>query len=219
MLDRTKELTLQTPAAERPAGEEPARVKPNGLQRIRGYWQYFIGQGSSSLTRRIVLLNVASLFALFIGILYLSQSRAFFIEARMRSLQVQAEIIAGAIAASATIETDSITIDPDRLLELQLGETLGPDESASSLDFPINPERVAPVLRRLISPTNTRARIYDREGVLVLDSRNLYGRGDVLRYDLPGSQTHHRLFRKAMAFAPQMARARRSADLPGTRCQ
>ncbi len=196
MLDRTKELTPQTPAAERPAGEEPARVKPNGLQRIRGYWQYFIGQGSSSLTRRIVLLNVASLFALFIGILYLSQSRAFFIEARMRSLQVQAEIIAGAIAASATIETDSITIDPDRLLELQLGETLGPDESASSLDFPINPERVAPVLRRLISPTNTRARIYDREGVLVLDSRNLYGRGDVLRYDLPGSQTPIGFFEK-----------------------
>ena len=103
----------------------------------------------------------------------------------MRSLQVQAEIIAGAIAASATVETDSITIDPDRLLELQLGETLGPDDSASNLDFPINPERVAPVLRRLISPTNTRARIYDRDGVLVLDSRNLYGRGDVLRYDLP----------------------------------
>ena len=83
-----------------------------------------------------MLLNVASLFALFIGILYLSQSRAFFIEARMRSLQVQAEIIAGAIAASATVETDSITIDPDRLLELQLGETLGPDESASSARLP-----------------------------------------------------------------------------------
>ncbi len=185
MLDRTKELTPQNPAAERPAGEEPARAKPRGLQRLRDYWHYFIGQGSSSLTRRIVFLNVASLFALFIGILYLSQSRAFFIEARMRSLQVQAEIIAGAIAASATVETDSITIDPDRLLELQLGETLGPDDSASNLDFPINPERVAPVLRRLISPTNTRARIYDRDGVLVLDSRNLYGRGDVLRYDLP----------------------------------
>jgi two-component system sensor histidine kinase ChvG len=185
VLDRTKELTPQNPAAERPAGEEPARAKPGGRRRISEYWYYFIGQGSSSLTRRIVFLNVASLFALFIGILYLSQSRAFFIEARMRSLQVQAEIIAGAIAASATVETDSITIDPDRLLELQLGETLGPDDSASNLDFPINPERVAPVLRRLISPTNTRARIYDREGVLVLDSRNLYGRGDVLRYDLP----------------------------------
>ncbi len=41
------------------------------------------------------------------------------------------------------------------------------------------------MLRRLVSPTNTRARIYDRDGVLMLDSRNLYGRGDVLRFDLP----------------------------------
>ena len=154
---------------------------------LADYWHYFVGQGSSSLTRRIVLLNVAGLFALFIGILYLSQSRQFFIEARIRSLQVQAEIIAGAIAASATVETDSITIDPDRLLELQLGETYGPDDA--TLEFPINPERVAPVLRRLISPTNTRARIYDREGVLLLDSQSLYGRGDVLRFDLPNAAT------------------------------
>ena len=35
---------------------------------------------------------------------------------------------------------------------------------------------------RLITPTKTRARIYDREGVLLLDSRSLR---DVLRFDLP----------------------------------
>jgi len=187
VLDRTKE-PAETPTVDPKAGgvaAHPDKRKRIGVfRRLRHYWQYFVGKGSSSLTRRIVLLNIAGLLALFLGILYLSQSRAFFIEARMRSLQVQAEIIAGAIAASATVETDSITIDPDRLLELQLGETFGP-EDASALEFPINPERVAPVLRRLISPTNTRARIYDRDGVLVLDSRSLYGRGDVLRYDLP----------------------------------
>ncbi|MBZ0140428.1 MAG: sensor histidine kinase [Pseudorhodoplanes sp.] len=145
-----------------------------------------VTQGFSSLTRRIVLLNVAGLLALFIGILYLSQFRAGLIDARVRSLGVQAEIIAGAIAASATVETDSITIDPEKLLELQAGESYGPpDDFLSALEFPINPERVAPVLRRLISPTNTRARIYDRDGVLLLDSRSLYGRGDVLRFDLP----------------------------------
>jgi two-component system sensor histidine kinase ChvG len=41
------------------------------------------------------------------------------------------------------------------------------------------------VLRGFVSPTNTRARIYDRDGVLLLDSRSLYGRGDILRFDLP----------------------------------
>jgi two-component system sensor histidine kinase ChvG len=153
---------------------------------LRGAWQFFITLTFSSLTRRIVSLNLAGLVALVIGILYLSQFRAGLIDARVQSLLVQGEIIAGAIAASATAEPDTITIDPERLLELQTGETFGPkEELLSSLEFPINPERVAPVLRRLISPTNTRARIYDREGVLILDSRNLYGRGDVLRFDLP----------------------------------
>ena len=76
-----------------------------------------------------------------------------------------------------------LTIDPEQLLELQPGESYEPsDEPLSGLEFPINPERVAPVLRRLVSPTKTRARIYDRDGGLILDSRNLI---DVLRFDLP----------------------------------
>ncbi|TMJ52437.1 MAG: HAMP domain-containing protein [Alphaproteobacteria bacterium] len=128
---------------------------------------------------------ILPLLALVVGILYLSQFRAGLIDARVQSLLVQGEIIAGAIAASATVETNAITIDPDRLLELHAGESYGPsDEALYGLEFPINPERVAPVLRRLIEPTRTRGRIYDRDGVLVLDSRNLYGRGDVLRFDL-----------------------------------
>ena len=52
-------------------------------------------------------------------------------------------------------------------------------------DFPINPETVAPLLRRLISPTRTRARIYDTDGTLLLDSRGLYMRGLVQSFDLP----------------------------------
>ncbi|HKY87212.1 MAG TPA: sensor histidine kinase [Pseudorhodoplanes sp.] len=185
MLDRTQELARQ--AAETDGLPATPQRKRRGVGDVaRGFWQFFHTQGFSSLTRRIILLNIAGLLALVIGILYLSQFRAGLIDARVRSLQVQADIIAGAIAASATVETDSITIDPDKLLELQTGDSYGPaDDVLSALEFPINPERVAPVLRRLITPTNTRARIYDRDGVLVLDSRNLYGRGDVLRFDLP----------------------------------
>ena len=153
---------------------------------LRVGWQFFVEQSFSSLTRRIVFINVVGLIAFVAGILFLSQLRAGLIDARVQSLVVQGEIIASAIAASATVETDAITIDPDRLLELQTGESYGPpDEQVFGLEFPINPERVAPVLRRLISPTHTRARIYDRDGTLIVDSRNLYGRGDVLRFDLP----------------------------------
>ena len=171
-------------------GEAP-RVQTSRLARIVGWvpraWQFFITQSFSSLTRRIVFLNVAGLLALSIGINFLSEFRAGLIDARVQSLLVQGQIIAGAIAASATVETDSsLTIDPDKLLELHPGESYGPSEEALyGIDFPINPERVAPVLRRLVSPTKTRARIYDRDGVLLVDSRNLFGRGDVLRFDLP----------------------------------
>ena len=147
-------------------------------------WQFFVSQSFSSLTRRIVSLNVAGLVALVLGILYLSQFRAGLIDARVESLVVQGEIIAGAIAASATADSYGTYIDRDRLLELQPGENFG-DEGVTGLEFSINPERVAPVLRRLISPTKTRARIYDPHGYLILDSRNLYIPGEVVRFDLP----------------------------------
>ncbi|MFN0262322.1 stimulus-sensing domain-containing protein [Tepidamorphus sp. 3E244] len=143
---------------------------------------------SSSLTRRIVFLNLAAMLALVWGILYLNQFREGLIEARVESLLIQGEIIGAAIASSATVSTDSIVLDPERLLELEAGESLVPSEP-DSLDFPINPEDVAPILRRLISPTKTRARIYDREGILILDSRHLYSRGQILRFDLPPPQT------------------------------
>jgi len=154
--------------------------RPLGWLRRAG--QFFFALSFSSLTRRIVSLNLAGLVALVASVLYLSQFRAGLIDARAQSLLVQAEIIAGAIAASATVQTNTITIDPDRLLDLKPGETYGAPDEYSGLDFPINPERVAPVLRTLISPTKTRARIYDPNGGLILDSRNLE---NVLRFELP----------------------------------
>ncbi|WP_066473155.1 sensor histidine kinase [Bosea sp. WAO] len=140
-------------------------------------------RAASSLTRRIVVLNLAGLVALLVGFLYLNQFREGLIEARVQSLLTQGEIIAGAIAASATVETDTIAIDPDKLLQMQAGESGSIAEDP--LDFSINPEKVAPLLRRLVTPTKTRARIYDKDGMLTLDSRNLYTRGDIMRLDLP----------------------------------
>jgi two-component system, OmpR family, sensor histidine kinase ChvG len=184
VLNRTPE-DLKTEIEPERLDEGSPRPEKSGrlADLLHNSWHLFVRISFSSLTRRIIFLNVTGLLALVSGILYLSQFRAGLIDARKESLLVQGEIIAGAIAASATVETDTITIDPERLLDLQAGESYGPsDEALSGLEFPINPERVAPVLRRLVSPTNTRARIYDRDGNLILDSRNLY---DVLRFDLP----------------------------------
>ncbi len=179
MLERTAQLVDGKLEAAAEAGTPPSE---SGASLVRRAWQFFVRQSSSSLTRRIIFLNLASLVALVLGILYLSQFRAGLIDARRESLLVQGEIIAAAIAASSTTaDPDNAPIDLERLLDLQAGETYKPQDEAQ-LDFPIDPERVAPVLRRLVSPTNTRARIYDRDGALLLDSRTIY---DVILFDLP----------------------------------
>ncbi|TIW45779.1 MAG: histidine kinase, partial [Mesorhizobium sp.] len=180
-------MAVDVERVRRTGARRPSRILPAFLSKITVPMRRFLGHHIfSSLTRRILFLNLAGLAVLVTGILYLNTFRDGLIDARVESLMTQGEIIAGAIAASATVETDSISIDPEKLLELQAGESLGPgSDQLDNLDFPINPERVAPVLRRLISPTRTRARIYDRDANLLLDSRHLYSRGQILRYDLP----------------------------------
>ena len=175
------DLGLPTPPPDHPESEPEGT--PRGFKKFRVLASRTI---FSSLTQRILFLNLAGLVVLVSGILYLNQFRDSLIEARVESLLTQGEIISGAIAASATVETNAITIDPEKLLELQAGESASPTvNETDSLDFPINPEEVAPVLRRLISPTRTRARIYDRDGLILLDSLRLYSRGQILRYQLP----------------------------------
>jgi two-component system sensor histidine kinase ChvG len=138
----------------------------------------------SSLTRQILFFNLVALVVLVGGIMYLNQFREGLIDAKVESLLTQGEIIASAVSAQASIDTNSITIDPQKLLELQAGQSITPVPNDEDLEFPIDPEKIAPVLRRLISPTHTRARIFDPDANLILDTRFLYSRGQVLRFDL-----------------------------------
>ena len=179
MTVQTRDTQPGTPAARIPGWRFGARARMFG--------RAVASRFSSSLTRRIVVLNLGGLVALLIGFLYLNQFRAGLIDARVQSLQTQGEIIAAAIAASATVETDGITLDPEKLLQLVPGQSARA-EDAPSIEFSINPESIGPVLRRLVSPTRTRARVYDRDGFLLADSRSLISRSTVQRYDLPGSQ-------------------------------
>ena len=140
----------------------------------------------SSLTRRIVIMNMTALAVLLGAILYVNQFREGLIDARIESLMTQGRIIAGAIAGSATASPDAITIDPEKLLELKAGESLRPRlDPLDNFSYPISPEQIAPVLRLLIKPTQTRARIYDPEGIMILDSRFLYDAGRIQQFDLP----------------------------------
>lgn len=140
----------------------------------------------SSLTRRILFFNLVALVVMLAGILYLNQFREGLVDARVESLLTQGEIIAGAISASASVDpANAIVIDPEKLLELQAGQSITPRPNDEDLEFSINGEREAPVLRRLISPTRTRARLFDADADLLLDSRHLYTKSQVLRFDLP----------------------------------
>src|SRR3569833_2799588 len=158
-----------------------------------------------SLTRRIVVLNLVALAVLVTGILYLNQWRAGLIDARVQSLRVQGEIIAAAIAASATVDSDVIQVDPDRLLQLK---STGPVSPLSyfdpNLEFPINPERVALLLWYLVTPTRTRARIYDQSGFMILDSASIYSLGEVIRSAKPvaGSTGNNVWLTSVMSWVP-----------------
>ena len=139
--------------------------------------------GPQRLTSRIVLLNLLGLVVLVIGILYFNQFRQGLIDARVQSLTTQAQIIAAAIAGSATADTGSIVINPDSLDDNS--DATAPDaDQLGALDFPINPETTGPVLRRLLANTTIRGRIIDPDGNLVIDSRFLYGGGDIIQTDL-----------------------------------
>lgn len=134
----------------------------------------------TSLMARIALINILGLVILAIGILYFNQFRQGLINARVQSLLVQGQIIAAAIAGSATADTSSIVINPDSLDDSN-GST---DAEQSSLDFPISPETAGPVLKRLLANTTIRAQIIDTGGNMVVDSSFLYGGNDIIQTNL-----------------------------------
>ena len=147
---------------------------------VRHIWQFFINQSFSSLTRRIVFFNVAALLAFALGILYLTQPRDGLINARIHTLLVQGQTIAIALASQGT-ETEPFKIDVNKLMAQEVGKKYNlPDDDPS---FSLKVQPAAQMLRRLITPTNTVARVYERDGSLFLDSRKLSP--DLLRYDLP----------------------------------
>ncbi|MGI9483564.1 MAG: stimulus-sensing domain-containing protein [Hyphomicrobiales bacterium] len=163
-------------AAASAAGDKAA----SGAERVLSWFS------PGSLTGRIVLINVIGLIILASGILYLNQFRQGLIDARVQAMMTQGQIIAAAIAASATVDTNSVIIDPDRLLASKEGKALVVDDDMlRNFDFPINPERAAPVLDKLIQSTKTQARIFDQEGGLLVDSASLQSGGQILEFELP----------------------------------
>ena len=129
----------------------------------------------NSITRRIIVLNFFGVTILVSGIFYLNQYRVKFMETRIESLTTQAGIIASAIS-----QTSKTNMDLAADANPQSGENrlIVPQGVASpELSFRIDPEIVSPMLRDLVGPTKTRARVFDTDGSLISDSRQLYPHG------------------------------------------
>ena len=83
-------------------GDSTSSAQRPGAERVRALLHAISSRFNSSLTRRIVVLNLGGLVALSAAFLYLNQFREGLIDARVQSLQTQGEIIAAAVSASPT---------------------------------------------------------------------------------------------------------------------
>jgi two-component system sensor histidine kinase ChvG len=161
------------------------------LRRIGRDLYHFITYGplirlvSKTLLRRIMFANLIGLAVLLSGVFYLAQYRAGLIEAQADSLKVQGESFASLIALNATREegTGRIILNPDMLPEMEGAHKLLRDEGFSAMQLSIRPERVAPLFTRL--PATTRARLYETDGVLMVDSDRLMKNGQLTARDTP----------------------------------
>jgi two-component system sensor histidine kinase ChvG len=110
----------------------------------------------SPLTRRILAVNVLALGLLGLGLLYLGEYQLSLVAAQLDALRTQGQIFAAALGEGAVIDS------------LGEGETL-------------IPELARQMMRRLVEPTRTRARLFDSEGKLIADSRVLRGPGGAVQ--------------------------------------
>jgi two-component system, OmpR family, sensor histidine kinase ChvG len=159
-------------AAEAPAvslgGRRSAAESERKLPRsLRPRW-------FSPLTRRILFVNTVPLFVLVVGVLYLGDYRDSLIGQEIASMTTQGRIIAAALGEAAVSVIDAAG-DDDGAVE----PTVRGIETTDRLA----PDIARQILRRLVEPTRTRARLYDAEGTLVADSWVLSGLGGAVEVE------------------------------------
>ena len=152
MTTTAEEPRLGTRAPEEPLradlkGPEPrppvaaaSRGREGGLPRRR----------RSSLSRRILAVNVLALAIPVAGLLYLDQLRSSLVQQQFDLMQTEAALISGALAAS--------------------GVVVGP-----AGDERLLPETTRSTVRRLVDVSKLRARLFDQDGLLIADSLRIGG--------------------------------------------
>ncbi len=105
----------------------------------------------STLTLRILAPNLVALGILVGGILYLDEYRDGLFDARIEALRIEARLIAAAIGESALA---------------------GPPENRH-----VDPYQSANLVARMALSSHSRLRLFNRDGILIADSRDLAGTG------------------------------------------
>lgn len=131
---------------------------------------------AASLSRRILFSNLVALIILLGGMLYLSLSHAWLLDAKVEVVKTLSRITAEAIAYRAVNDNARALFDPNRLPDREAPRARR-DDAFAALELPIGPERAAPILKKLIQPTDLDARIYSSKGSLIVDSVTLFGQG------------------------------------------
>ena len=122
----------------------------------------------SPLTRRIIAVNVLPLALLALGFLYLGKFEASLVDQQVDALRKQGEIFAAALAEGAVLDS--------------------PDEGEES--EVLLPDLARQMMRPLVALTHTPARLFDRDGKLIADSKVLAGPGDAIEVaELPPLDT------------------------------
>lgn len=129
----------------------------------------------SRLGWMIILMNLAGLAVMLGAIIFFSPYQAHLINAQREALLAQGNAIAAAISDTVVARNERVQVDPD-LLDLGQSEELAKAaKEIGSLRFPLRSERVGPLLRRVMSGTTMRARVFSTEGDLIVDSDPLLG--------------------------------------------
>ena len=160
------------------------------LRLLRAARHFFDRYRFNSITRRIIVINVIGVGVLVSGIFYLNQYRYKFMGNRVETLTTQAQIIAIAIAQTSKTNLDAAAENGKAADENKI--VLPSGLSNPELSFRVDPEVVSPILRDLIAPTKTRARVFDMDGTLISDSRQLYrGNGSRLEGNTAETDTNY----------------------------
>ncbi|HEX3431519.1 MAG TPA: stimulus-sensing domain-containing protein [Rhizomicrobium sp.] len=121
-------------------------------------------RGISGLSWQIIFFNAVALAIMIAGVLLVQSGREGLVDERMAGIRQVASIVASTLA----------------------------EYTAEEKTRSINVEEAEPLLRQLIAPTNLRARLYDTEGRIEIDTRNLLSRNIVETTDLPPLDFYHR---------------------------